>query len=252
MAMATGEEIAQKIHDEQLFRLFETGLKASSKNLKFVKFRVDTRHTLLILRTINFWNKQSSVFKCWEPFYEADLLSLKAAIWIWSSPTSNKELLQGKIAIVRLLLVASLDDHALLYDHQGCEMISSISITVKVRMQQSMREEGQSSCYHASVATALGWADTAILCGGSTLNYSLALAWTSAFLLARAIKSLARYQDMSRYWHVAIWQLDDRILTRTKIRRGQSNARSECHKLFGVWSFLVDGWWFCLLQCPTK
>lgn len=251
MAVATGEGMAQKIHNEQLFRLFETGLKASSKTLHLVKFRVEGRHTLLILRTINVWSKQSRVFKCWEPFYEADLLSLNAAIWIWSSPRSNKELLQGKIVIVRLLLVAVWMIMHAVWKH-ACGTISYISITTKVQMQQSMRQRRQSSCYHASVVTALSWAHTAILCGGSTLSYSLALARTSAFLLARAIKSLARYQDMSRYWEVALWQLDDRILTRIKIWKGQSYAGSECHGVFGVWSFLADGWWFWLLQCPTE
>lgn len=44
MAVATGEGMAQKIHNEQLFRLFETGLKASSKTLHLVKFRVEARH----------------------------------------------------------------------------------------------------------------------------------------------------------------------------------------------------------------
>lgn len=108
MAMATEEEMAQKIHNEQPFSLFETGLKATSKNLKLVKFRVESRHTLLILRTINFWSKSSRVFKCWEPFYVDDLLSLNAPRWIWSSPRSKKELLQGKTVIMRLLLIASL------------------------------------------------------------------------------------------------------------------------------------------------
>lgn len=191
MAMATGEEIARKIHNEQLFSLFETGLKASSKNLKLVQFIVETRHTLLILRTINFWSKSSRVFKCWEPFYEADLLSLNAAVWIWSSPRSNKELLQGKIVIVRLVLVASLDDHACSMTTKHVELFNTFSL--QWRFGCSSQWERQSSrCCRASVVTALSWADTAILCGQSTLNYSLALVSTSAFLLARAIKSLAR------------------------------------------------------------
>lgn len=54
MAIAMGEEVAQKNHNKQLFSLFGTGLKASSKNLKLVKFRIKGRHRLINLRTVNF------------------------------------------------------------------------------------------------------------------------------------------------------------------------------------------------------
>lgn len=254
MAMATGEEIAQKIHNEQPFSLFETGLKATSKNLKLVKFRVEFRHTLLILRTINFWSKSSRVFKCWEPFYEDDLLSLNAPRWIWSSPRSKKELLQGKTVIMRLLLIASLDDHACCMTTKHVELFHTFSLQWRSGCSSQWERRGKAPIILMPLWSLHldSYTDTAILCGGSTLNYSLALAWTSAFLLARAIKSLARYQNMSRYWHVALWQLDDRILTRNRIRKGQSSATSECPEAFGFWSFLADGWWFWLLQCTTE
>lgn len=57
---------------------------------------------------------------------------------------------------------------------------------MKVQMQQSMTEDRQTSCYsHAPVFTGFIWADTAIPSGGSTPNYSFALASTSAFLFGK-------------------------------------------------------------------
>lgn len=54
------------------------------------------------------------------------------------------------------------------------------------------------------------------------------------------------------YWHVALWQQDDRILTRARIRKWQSCATRQCPQAFGFSFFLVDGWWFLLLRCPTE
>lgn len=61
MTMARGEEVAQKNNNKWLFSLFGIGLKANSKNLKLLKLRIEARHTLLILRTVNFWSKSSTV-----------------------------------------------------------------------------------------------------------------------------------------------------------------------------------------------
>lgn len=155
---------------------------------------------------------------------------------------------------MRLLLVASLGDHACCMTTKDVELFHTFSLQWRsgCSSQWERRDKAPVVVMPLWSLHSDSWADTTVLYGGSTLNCSLALAWTSAFLLARAIKSLARYQNMSRYWHVALWQLDDRILTRTGIRRGESSAMSECHAVFGFWSFLAHGWWFWLLQCPTE
>lgn len=62
----------KKNHNKHLFSLFGICLKASSKNLKLVKFRTEARHTLLILRKVNFWSKPSRIFKF-----------KRTCLWVW-------------------------------------------------------------------------------------------------------------------------------------------------------------------------
>lgn len=119
---------------------------------------------------------------------------------IWPLPRSKKELLQGNTVIMGVLLVVSLNDYACCMTTKHLEIFHTFLLKWRSRCssQWEKRDKAHSILMPLRSTHLDSWVDAALLCGGSTLNYSLVLAWTSAFLLATAIKSLARDQNMSR------------------------------------------------------
>lgn len=119
---------------------------------------------------------------------------------IWPLPRWKKELLQRNTVIIGVLLVASPKDYACCMATKHLEIFHTFSLKLRSRCstQWEKRDKAHIVLMPLRPTHLDSWAYAALLCGGSTLNYSLVLAWTSTFLLARAIKSLARDQNTSR------------------------------------------------------